>query len=101
MSAATTEDKRARALAVLEAAHTFPGAFAFTVIARAREGVTAEIRDLVTGAGESFVAEDFVITTSSGGKYVSHRMTVRVPSAEGVLDLYERFRAIEGVVQLL
>ena len=101
MNEGTTEDKRARAVAVLEAAHTFPGAFAFTVIARAREGVTTEIRELVSGDGEAFVVEEFVTTTSSGGKYVSHRMTVRVPSAEGVLELYEKFRAIEGVVQLL
>lgn len=101
MSEGTTEEKRARALAVLEAAHTFPGAFAFTVIARARDGVTAELRELLAADGESFLVEDFVITPSSGGKYVSHRMTVRVSSAAGVLDLYEKFRAVEGVVQLL
>jgi len=97
----TTEQKRARALDILQASHSFPGAYTFTVIARSRDGVTAEIRELVEVEGAPLADEHFVVTASSGGKYVSHRMVVHVADAERVLALYEQFRAIEGVIQLL
>lgn len=97
----SAEQKRARALDILQASHTFPGSFTFTVIARSRDGVTTEIRQLVEVDDAPLAEEHFVVTASSGGKYISHRMVVQVSDAAHVLALYEQFRAIEGVIQLL
>jgi len=38
---------------------------------------------------------------SSGGKYVSHRLTIRCEDAEHVLRVYARLRAIDGVLTIL
>jgi len=101
MSEETTEAQRARALAILEGAHSFPGPFSFTVITLARQGVTDELRALAGTEGLALFEEHFVVTGSSSGKYLSHRMLLHVPHAESVLDFYERLRSLEGVVQLL
>ena len=38
---------------------------------------------------------------SSGGKYVSHRLTIRCTDAEHVLRIYARLRTIDGVLSIL
>ena len=38
---------------------------------------------------------------STQGKYVSHRLNVPCASAEAVLALYARLRAVDGVITIL
>ncbi|MEP6655264.1 MAG: DUF493 domain-containing protein [Myxococcales bacterium] len=98
------EQARARALALLEAVHQFPGEYAVTVIAFNQESITEAIRGAARSEGSvpadtAFVA--YEARPSREGKYLSHRFTVRVAHAQEVLDLYGRLRALEGVLTIL
>jgi putative lipoic acid-binding regulatory protein len=94
------EAERARAIALLEANHQFPTAYSVSVIALN----AVEVAERIATAAFSEVERtegDHERKPSSGGKYVSHRITVRVESAEHVLVLYARLRAIDGVMTIL
>jgi putative lipoic acid-binding regulatory protein len=98
----STTEERARAIALLEANHAFPTDYALSVIARNADEVAARV---VAAAFEDEVAErpagKHETLPSSGGKYVSHRLTIRCEDAEHVLRVYARLRAIEGVLTIL
>jgi putative lipoic acid-binding regulatory protein len=97
-----TEDPRARALALLEATHQFPVDYPVSVIAVTEELVVAQVRAAVEhGLDQPLAADAYQTVLSGGGRYASHRFTVRCASAEAVLDLYERLRKIEGVKSIL
>jgi putative lipoic acid-binding regulatory protein len=95
-------EERARAIALLEANHAFPTDYALSVIARNADEVAARV---VAAAFEDDRAERPVgahqTLPSSGGKYVSHRLTIRCEDAEHVLRVYARLRAIDGVLTIL
>ena len=95
-------DEEKRSLELLEANHAFPGEYPLSVIALNKAEVTAAIRrsieegtgtPLPEGAGESRL--------SSGGKYISHRISVHCREAADVLRLYARLRGVDGVVTVL
>jgi putative lipoic acid-binding regulatory protein len=94
-------EERARSIALLEANHAFPTDYELSVIARNAE----EIAALVAAAAFEDAAEEAPRThemrPSSGGKYVSHRLTIRCADAEHVLRIYARLRAIDGVLTIL
>lgn len=98
-------EARSRALGLLEATHRFPCEYAVTVIAFNRDTVTVEVKRAVVQRGDE--GEDPAELTSHEmresreGKYLSHRIAVRVSCATDVLDLYARLRLVEGVVTLL
>jgi putative lipoic acid-binding regulatory protein len=94
--------ERERAIALLEANHAFPTDYALSVIARNAE----EIAALVVAAAFEDTADTrpsgaHETLPSSGGKYVSHRLTIRCEDAEHVLRVYARLRAIDGVLTIL
>jgi putative lipoic acid-binding regulatory protein len=96
-------EERSRALALLEANHEFPTAYSLSVIALNAEDVTLRIatvafEDVAPEARDEGAHER---RPSSGGKYVSHRLTVQVASAAHVLTLYAKLRAIDGVKTIL
>jgi putative lipoic acid-binding regulatory protein len=95
-------DEKARAIALLEANHAFPTDYALSVIARNSDDVAALV---VEAAFEDAVAEKAAGAherlPSSGGKYVSHRLTIRAEDAEHVLRVYAKLRAIDGVLTIL
>ena len=97
-------DERARAIALLEANHAFPTDYALSVIARNADDIAARV---VAAAFEGVLGDDGPPSgaheklPSSGGKYVSHRLTIRVEDAEHVLRVYARLSAIEGVLTIL
>jgi putative lipoic acid-binding regulatory protein len=95
-------DERVRAIALLEANHSFPTDYAISVIAHNADHVAALIVAAAfadeAGPPEPSAHERH---PSSGGKYVSHRLTVRARDAEHVLVIYARLRAIDGVVTIL
>jgi len=97
-----SDDPRARAIALLEANHQFPADYPVSVITVTEETVVAQVRAAVEFGLPAPLAEDAYQTVlSGGGRYASHRFTVRCVSPEAVLDLYDRLRRIEGVKSIL
>jgi len=96
-----SDEERARAVALLEANHEFPTDYSLSVIARNAEDVAAQIVGAAFGEGQGRPPGAHEMRPSSGGKYVSHRLTIHVPDAEAVLQVYARLRAVEGVVTIL
>lgn len=112
-------EARARALALLEATHSFPCQYAVTVIAFNRDDIARAVRDAAWPNGDADTGgEDGAGVTSqqaggrgsppvhetkasSGGRYVSHRLVVFVRSAADVLALYARFRSVDGVITVM
>jgi len=95
-------EARRRAIELLEANHDFPGDFTVSVIARNDSGI-AEAVLAAAGADlpEPLTAAAHEAHPSSHGKYVSHRLRVPCASAEAVLVLYARLRAVAGVITIL
>jgi len=96
-----TDDER-RTLELLEANHVFPGDYALTVIAFNRDEVT----EVIVGAIEEELGAPLPVEArrenpSRGGKYVSHRVSVRCREAAEVVRLYARLRRVDGVVTVL
>ena len=97
-------DERSRAIALLEANHAFPTDYELSVIARNAEEIAARVVAAAFEEGQGDAerpAGAHERLPSSGGKYVSHRLTIRVEDAEHVLRVYARLRAIEGVLTIL
>jgi putative lipoic acid-binding regulatory protein len=94
--------RRARALQLLEANHVFPGEFTLSVIAFGEERVTVAILAAAWPEQPRAPGDDGHQTVPSAqGKYVSHRLRVKVQSAHEVLALFARLRAVDGVVTVL
>jgi putative lipoic acid-binding regulatory protein len=95
-------EERARAIALLEANHAFPTDYALSVVARNAEEVAARVLAAAfEEAEDERPAGAHETLPSSGGKYVSHRLTIRCEDAEHVLRVYARLRAIDGVLTIL
>ena len=92
-------EHRRRAVALLEANHEFPCAFSVSVIARNEGAVEAAVLAAATAAGAPVTAHER--KPSGGGKYVSHRLTIPCATADEVLELFARVRAVEGVITVL
>jgi putative lipoic acid-binding regulatory protein len=98
----SSDDERARAIALLESNHVFPTDYSISVIARNAEEITAAIIAAAFADQESPPdASCHERKPSSGGKYVSHRLTMRARDAEHVLIIYARLRAVDGVMTIL
>jgi putative lipoic acid-binding regulatory protein len=96
------EQERGRALALLEATHQFPVLYELSVITFSTPEIFAAVR--VAAGFETPIAKDdgtHHMVPSKGGKYTSHRLKVHCATAEDVLELYARLRAVDGVVTLL
>ena len=94
--------ERERLRAVLEATHVFPGPFYLSVITLNRDATGLALRLAIESLCDVTIPDDaWEQRSSSGGKYVSHRVTVHCRSADEVLALYAVVRAVEGVVTVL
>jgi putative lipoic acid-binding regulatory protein len=96
----SADSDEARALDLLRATHDFPVDYHVSVITRHDEAIFSTLRQAVE-QGHPLPPDAYQRTPSSGGKYASHRFRVPVDSAESVLALYARIRAIEGVLSIL
>ena len=95
-------EARRRAIELLEANHDFPCDFSVSVIARNDEAVAAAVlAAAAAGSGEPLGEGAHEQHPSAHGKYVSHRLNVPCASAEAVLDLFARLRAVDGVITIL
>lgn len=93
---------RAEAIALLEAHHTFPTDHRFFAIVRAEppavEGVLASVAALC-GLGD--LGDRVERVPSSGGRWVSLRMTLPCPTATHVLDIYAHLQSLPQIVRVL
>ncbi len=101
-TAGDSPEARRRAIDLLEANHAFPGDFSLSVISRSDDAVEAAILAAAAeGLGGPLASDAYERHPSAQGKYVSHRLRVPCASAEAVLALYARLRAVEGVITIL
>jgi putative lipoic acid-binding regulatory protein len=93
------DEERRQEIDLIEAVYDFPGDFSLSVIARNDEEVVAAIlAAAITEAGAPLAHER---QPSSGGKYVSHRLRVRVGSAHEAYAVRARLRGVAGVKTVL
>ena len=99
---ATSEEERAKAIALLEAAHQFPVRYELSVITvttpEIAEAIRAAIAEIVD---EELTDADHEMIPSRGGKYTSHRLRVPCAAPEHVLAVYARLRILDGVKTLI
>jgi putative lipoic acid-binding regulatory protein len=92
------EAERKRDIELIEACYAFPGDFPLSVIARSDEAVVDAIVATARAAGTISAHER---QPSAGGKYVSHRLQVRVASATDAHALRSALRKLDGVKTVL
>jgi putative lipoic acid-binding regulatory protein len=92
-------EEQRQELELIEAVYDFPGDFSLSVIARNDQAVLDAVMAAVTADGRELRSHQR--QASSGGKYVSHRLDVRVGSATEAYGLSARLRAIDGVKTVL
>ena len=101
MSNTPAHDATSLALRLLQDTHEFPCCFLVKVIGRAdaefAERVLAVIR--ISHPPEQDLS--FGLRETASGRHVSITAEPHLASAQEVLVLYERLRAVEGVVMLL
>jgi putative lipoic acid-binding regulatory protein len=96
------DERRAQALALLEATHKFPVEYDISIIALNVGEVVDEVRAAVEEGLDAPLGDDAYQTVPSrGGRYASHRFRVPVRAAEDVLALYARVRRVKGVITVL
>jgi putative lipoic acid-binding regulatory protein len=98
-SGSSPEQERLDDLEMIEACYAFPGDFPLSVIARNDQAVVDAVIAATTDEGRQLRSHQR--QESSGGKYVSHRLEVRVGSAIEAHALRARLRAIDGVKTVL
>lgn len=101
MTEAEKMASRDRMLALLEANHVFPGPFHFSIVAHNRDEVAELLRTVIVEHTGPIAPGSWHRQHSAKGTYVSHRITVACDSASQVVILFERFHALEGVIQIL
>ncbi len=85
-----TQD-RERMKELLDAHHTWPTNFAFKfIVPVAQQGALSAL----------FPPESIAVRPSSGGRYVSLTVTLKMASSEEVLEVYARASKIPGLIAL-
>jgi putative lipoic acid-binding regulatory protein len=97
----SSDDDRQRAIELLEANHVFPGDYGLSVVAVNTDAVMASVLAATREETGELAPLTHETRPSSGGKYVSHRLTVRCVDAAQVLRLYARLRSVDGVITVL
>lgn len=95
-----SDEEKQRFIETLEAVHEFPGRYTFKLIGHnapaLQEGALEILRAELPGAEPEISRRE-----SEKGKHVSVTLTVEVPSADLVHDLYVSFRKLPGMKVLL
>jgi putative lipoic acid-binding regulatory protein len=91
------DERRARAIALLETRHTFPGPYEFRVVVRA-DGVSAVVSALAAALQRPSRVDE---RRSGAGRWVSVRYGVEIRSGEEVLEVYDLLRGMEQVVLVM
>lgn len=87
-----------RLRALLDAQHEFPGAYTFKIIYRNQPALGESIVEAVcTGVGLD-PPDQPGLRASSGAKFVSMTLDLRVRTSQDVLDVYGVLRRLESVI---
>ncbi len=93
------EMEKQRLHELLESQHHFPGSYAFKVIYRSEEGITARICGAISEAtGIEIRDEDLSVRESSSANFLSLTLEIDVQSAQHVLEVYEVLSNMENIV---
>lgn len=93
--------KRQSSIDTLKQVHQFPGPFVFKVIGENSPEFLAHVVQVIVWVLGPRTHPAVSVRHSSGGKHQSITLKVRVPTAEGVLDVYEGLGTLAGVRFLL
>ncbi len=89
---------RAQTIELLNATHEFPCAYELKVIGVAADGFVARVvlamREEIAGGMDP----PYRLRRTPGGRHVSITLEPTLESAEQVLGIYDRIRAVDGVV---
>ncbi len=93
------EEDLERLRALLDAQHEFPGAYTFKVIYRNQPALGESIVEAICG-GVGLEPPDNQpgLRASSGAKFVSMTLDLRVRTSQDVLDVYGVLRRMESVI---
>jgi putative lipoic acid-binding regulatory protein len=86
---------------LLEATHQFPGRYMFKVIGRVENGFAARVVAAVRDELADEVDPPHSLREAVGGRHVAVTLEPTVQTAQQVLAVYRRMRALAGVVVLL
>ncbi len=86
---------------LLDATHPFPCPFVFKAIGRNDEAFVAALVAIVRSELQHDVDPPFEVRPSSKGNHTAVTLTPHVENSLQVLAIYERFRAVDGLVMLL
>ena len=101
MTGHDSPEARRRGIELLEANHAFPCSFSLSVIARKDDAIEAAVLAAASVGLDAPLGEGaHERRPSANGRYVSHRLNVPCASAEAVLALYARLRAVDGVITI-
>ena len=92
---------RQSSLDALKQVHHFPGPYIFKVIGENSPEFLANVVQVTVWVLGPRTQPAVSVRHSSGGKHQSITLKVRVPTAEGVLDVYEGLGTLAGVRFLL
>ncbi|MCI0640809.1 MAG: DUF493 domain-containing protein [Gemmataceae bacterium] len=85
---------------LLESTHTFPGPYMFKAIGKADGNFLARTVAAVRMELDLEIDPPFRVKESVGGRHISVTLEPQVRSAEQVLAVYRRLKAIVGLVML-
>lgn len=93
-------DARDKALALLRDQHAFPGPFAFRVVIRPGHR-TRVLTAMVAATGDTEALIEVDERASRNGTYLALHVRLQLESAEGVLDVYEVLKQVDGILTVL
>ncbi|MBK8014421.1 MAG: DUF493 domain-containing protein [Deltaproteobacteria bacterium] len=95
-------DEKQELIKKLEALHSFPCDYPFKLITlNAPEVLPAALREISMVLPDLEVEPTVTRRESERGKHQSITITIMIPSAHIVVQLYERFRTLDGLHMLL
>jgi uncharacterized protein len=93
--------KQLPSIELLESTHTFPSAYIFKVIGKSDDGFLSRVLAKARAANGVETDPPFTVRQTEGGRHVSVTLTVDVPSAARVHDIYKNLSELEGLVLLM
>lgn len=88
---------RESSIETLEETHSFPCEYEFKVIGSNSDEFIASVVQVGVNVVGADAEPDVSTRESSGGKYVSVTMEIRMEDAESILEVYEGFEALDNV----
>lgn len=85
---------------LLESTHAFPGPYMFKVIGKAERGFVARTVAAVRAQLDADADPPYSVREAVGGRHVAVTVEPTVQTAQQVLDIYGRLKALAGLVMM-